>query len=399
MENLRNLRKANLKDSEIQKEVVYNDGELALINNIHDISAILPCQLEVFVIVLVLEGKASVNINGNRYEARPNDLYIGTPNNIVENGLTSLDFKSYSICVSTDYVRRILPLAENSWDVKLLFEKNPLCSLQPEEVRTFCQYYDLLCTKTQQPSPTQKKVIDALMLAFVYDMQGALNRVAQHTPRPFTASETLFKRFIELLGSSYPKPRSVAYYADPRLLFTVQPGSFYPAPKVTSAVIRLDVRATPPVQVPNGDEAGFFRLIRAAFSQRRKTIANVVASGLNLPKPQVLEALQAAGLDARLRPEQTDDFLQGIDREAARIKGYESPVAGDADVFLAPNITAGNLLGKALYGFAGGKMAGVVMGAAVPITVNSRAAKPEEKYDSILIAAAMAAGRRGGSHG
>ena len=162
----------------------------------------------------VLEGKASVNINGKRYEACPNDLYIGTPNNIVENGLTSLDFKSYSICVSTDYVRRILPLAENSWDVKLLFEKNPLCSLQPEEVRTFCQYYDLLCTKTQQPSPTQKKVIDALMLAFVYDMQGALNRVTQHTPRPFTASETLFKRFIELLGSSYPKPRSVAYYAD-----------------------------------------------------------------------------------------------------------------------------------------------------------------------------------------
>lgn len=214
MENLRKLRKANLKDSEIQKEVTYNDGELALINNIHDISAILPCQLEVFVIVLVLEGKASVNINGKRYEACPNDLYIGTPNNIVENGLTSLDFKSYSICVSTDYVRRILPLAENSWDVKLLFEKNPLCSLQPEEVRTFCQYYDLLCTKTQQPSPTQKKVIDALMLAFVYDMQGALNRVTQHTPRPFTASETLFKRFIELLGSSYPKPRSVAYYAD-----------------------------------------------------------------------------------------------------------------------------------------------------------------------------------------
>lgn len=214
MENLRNLRKANLKDQEIQKEVMYNDGELALINNIHDISAILPCQLEVFVIVLVLQGKASVNINGNRYEARPNDLYIGTPNNIVENGLASLDFKSYSICVSTDYVRRILPLADNSWDVKLLFEKNPLCSLQPEEVRTFCQYYDLLCAKTQQPSPTQKKVIDALMLAFVYDMQGALNRVAQHTPRPFTAGETLFKRFIELLGSSYPKPRSVAYYAD-----------------------------------------------------------------------------------------------------------------------------------------------------------------------------------------
>ena len=97
---------------------------------------------------------------------------------------------------------------------------------------------------------------------------------------------------------------AVAYYATPKLLFTVQPGNFYPAPKVTSAVIRLDIHDTPPVQVPGGDEAGFFRLIRAAFSQRRKTAANAVASGLNLPKARVLAALETAGLDPKLRPEQ-----------------------------------------------------------------------------------------------
>ncbi len=97
---------------------------------------------------------------------------------------------------------------------------------------------------------------------------------------------------------------AVAYYATPKLLFTVQPGSFYPAPKVTSAVIRLDIHDNPPVQVPGGDEAGMFRLIRAAFSQRRKTAANAVANGLNLPKARVLAALEAAGLDPRLRPEQ-----------------------------------------------------------------------------------------------
>ena len=95
---------------------------------------------------------------------------------------------------------------------------------------------------------------------------------------------------------------AVAYYAAPELLFTVQPGSFYPAPKVTSAVIRLTLHDTPPVQPANGDERGLFRLIRAAFSQRRKTAANAVAAGLGLPKPRVTAALQAAGLDARLRP-------------------------------------------------------------------------------------------------
>ena len=78
-------------------------------------------------------------------------------------------------------------------------------------------------------------------------------------------------------------------------------------------------------------------------------------------------------------------------KQAAAVKGYRSSVAGDADILLAPSITAGNILGKALYGLAGGEMAGVVLGATVPITVNSRGATPAEKYDSILICAAMAA--------
>ena len=77
------------------------------------------------------------------------------------------------------------------------------------------------------------------------------------------------------------------------------------------------------------------------------------------------------------------------DREAAQVKRYHSPVAGDADILLAPSISAGNLLGKSLYGLAGGEMAGVVLGASVPITVNSRGATAEEKYWSILICAAM----------
>ena len=97
---------------------------------------------------------------------------------------------------------------------------------------------------------------------------------------------------------------AVAYYAQPKMLFTVQPGSFYPAPSVTSAVIRLDVRQEPPVELPEGQESAYFALIRAAFSQRRKTAANAIANGLKLPKAQVLAALQKAGTDKRVRPEQ-----------------------------------------------------------------------------------------------
>ena len=101
---------------------------------------------------------------------------------------------------------------------------------------------------------------------------------------------------------------AVQYYAQPKLLFSVQPGSFYPAPKVTSAVVRLDIRSAPPVQVT--DEKGFFALVRAAFGQRRKTAANAIAAGLGLPKERVQAALEAAGLDVRVRPEKLtlEDF-------------------------------------------------------------------------------------------
>lgn len=101
---------------------------------------------------------------------------------------------------------------------------------------------------------------------------------------------------------------AVQYYAKPKVLFNVQPGSFYPAPKVVSSVIRLEMRPTPAVDVP--DEKAFFALVRAAFGQRRKTAANSIASGLGLPKAQVNAALEAIGQDIRVRPEQLtlEDF-------------------------------------------------------------------------------------------
>ena len=62
----------------------------------------------------------------------------------------------------------------------------------------------------------------------------------------------------------------------------------------------MDIRPTPAVQVE--DEDGYFALIRA-FGQRRKTAANAIAGGLNLPKEKVIAAIEASGFDARIRPE------------------------------------------------------------------------------------------------
>jgi len=74
-------------------------------------------------------------------------------------------------------------------------------------------------------------------------------------------------------------------------------------------------------------------------------------------------------------------------KESAEIKGYSSPVTGEADILLVPNITAGNIMSKALLEMANATMAGMIVGAKVPIVLTSRGATSQEKYLSLVLSA------------
>ena len=91
------------------------------------------------------------------------------------------------------------------------------------------------------------------------------------------------------------------YYAEVKHLFNVSRGSFMPPPNVDSTVIKLQIRPEPAVKV--SDEKKFFRMVKAAFAQRRKTAVNSIASGMGLSKNQVAEALSKSGLDVNVRAE------------------------------------------------------------------------------------------------
>ncbi len=94
---------------------------------------------------------------------------------------------------------------------------------------------------------------------------------------------------------------AVRYYSTPRQLFSVSRGSFFPAPNVDSAVIRLDVNPNPDYGVT--DEKLLFAAVRAGFGQRRKTLANPLSSALHLSKEGVQQALARAGLPLTVRAE------------------------------------------------------------------------------------------------
>ena len=93
------------------------------------------------------------------------------------------------------------------------------------------------------------------------------------------------------------------YYADSQLLYDVPPSCFYPAPKVVSSVIRMTVRGAPPAEVPDPDL--FFRIVRAAFGQRRKTLLNGLYTmlGKGVEKETLRQAILACNLTENIRGE------------------------------------------------------------------------------------------------
>lgn len=97
----------------------------------------------------------------------------------------------------------------------------------------------------------------------------------------------------------------VNYYMEPELLFDVPPSCFVPQPKVTSSVIKLKKREKPPVEVK--DEKLLFKVVRAAFNQRRKTLVNALSSAFgNLNKNEIINLVENAGYDCRIRGENLD---------------------------------------------------------------------------------------------
>lgn len=94
---------------------------------------------------------------------------------------------------------------------------------------------------------------------------------------------------------------AVNYYGTVTKLFDVNRGSFMPSPNVDSCVIRIDIDHTP--KLSKTEEEYFFKVVKASFSQRRKTITNTVSSCMGIPKADIVKALESVGLSSNIRAE------------------------------------------------------------------------------------------------
>lgn len=140
--------------------------------------------------------------------------------------------------------------------------------------------------------------------------------------------------------------------------------------------------------------------------QKKAAIINAVeafhALGVENPKVAVLAAVEKVNPKMKETVDAAEIKEEGIegcivegpisydlamDTQAAAVKGYSSPVAGDADILVVPDIVSGNIAAKTITVIGGGRTGGVVLGAQVPVLLVSRSATPDDKYMSIVLAA------------
>jgi 16S rRNA (adenine1518-N6/adenine1519-N6)-dimethyltransferase len=151
---------------------------------------------------------------------------------------------------------------------------------------------------------------DYLVVANIpyYITSALIRRLLESQPRPrrlvLTVQKEVAHRICAAPGDMSLLALSVQVYGEPRVVLNIPAGSFYPPPKVDSAVVRVDLYSEPLIASNLLDI--FFRLAKAGFGQKRKTLRNALTAGLSWPVGKVEAFLQEAGIDHMRRAETLD---------------------------------------------------------------------------------------------
>lgn len=199
------------------EKIVYKDDRMIIIDNsnVTDTLNTSPIKSEWFVALLCIEGESTIYINNEMYSIHKNDILLCHPQTIFEHKITNLDFKYCGFCLSPEYVKQISLISSNSWNAILFIENNPIIALDENESSLFLQYYNLIRSKFETESQHHlKQLIDMLLQAFIYEFHDSMEKRIKIDPPQYNSADNLFTSFLEILVNSYPKQRSVSYYAE-----------------------------------------------------------------------------------------------------------------------------------------------------------------------------------------
>lgn len=215
------IKGKDIKDMDITRLLTCSDSRVALIRDVRRFNFDM-VRTEAYISILCTQGCGTVRINDTEYELSKGKFVSCRPYTIVENGTLSDDFEYLGIILTTDFMKEYSTILVDGWDVWLNVDQNPVYEFSHGAYDLFVQYWNLLYAKLTGPRLQHHfQLITSLLAAFAYEFRDYVEDYARrhHMPfaeegrRNYASSEKLYKRFMEMLTSSFPKKREVNFYA------------------------------------------------------------------------------------------------------------------------------------------------------------------------------------------
>lgn len=195
-------------------------------------------QSDAHIVVLCLEGRSDITIEGKKYDVRKNDMFICHSHQFIENLMMSYDFKFKGLLMSPRYFQSIFFLPGKMWKAGLDVRKTPVFHLEDKDVEGFLVNYEMLRYKLSRTDlPHHQQTIKLLLQSLVYEMYDVIApklQLKEDVNYGYSSGEILFGRFANLLSTELPHRHPVGYYAD-KLCIT---------PKYLSAICKKQVGKT-----------------------------------------------------------------------------------------------------------------------------------------------------------
>ena len=201
--------KAKMEALTEQDIAVFDEVGIAPIKNV---------QSDAHIVVLCLEGRGEVTIEGKNYDVRKNDMFICHPHQFIENVMMSYDFKFKGLLMSPRYFQSIFFLPGKLWKAGLDVRKIPVFHLEDKDVEGFLVNYEMLRYKLSRTDlPHHQQTIKLLLQSLVYEMYDVIApklQLKEDVSYGYSSGEILFGRFANLLSDENPHRHPVGFYAD-----------------------------------------------------------------------------------------------------------------------------------------------------------------------------------------
>ena len=175
-------------------------------------------QSDAHIIVVCLEGKGCLTVEGKNYDVRKNDVVFCHPHQFIENVMMSYDFKFRGLLMSSRYFQSIFYLPGKIWKAGLDIRKMPVIHLEEKDVEGFIVNYEMLEYKLSRTDlPHHKQSIKLLLQSLIYEMYDVLApklQLSENIDYGYSSGEILFGRFANMLSAELPHRHPVGYYAD-----------------------------------------------------------------------------------------------------------------------------------------------------------------------------------------